>query len=93
LLPSGPTIHIPNGGVLTDYTPPNLIDASPPTNYTIGQLTPGIPGSTEPPGSGNNGGGSLATTGLPFELPMVALGLVGAAVLLRRHRRAHSATR
>jgi hypothetical protein len=93
LLPSEPTVPLINGGVLTTYTPPNLIDAAPPTEYTIGILTPGIPGSTEPPGNGKGKGGNLATTGLPFGAPLVALGLVGAAVLLRRHRRAHSATR
>src|SRR4051794_11228255 len=84
LLPSGPTIKVPNGGVITDFTPPNLIDAAQPTQYTIGTLTPGIPGSTKPPGNGEgSGGGGLATTGLPLELPLVGLGLLSLTLALR----------
>jgi hypothetical protein len=96
LLPSEPTVPLINGGVLTTYTPPNLIDAAQPTTYTIGTLTPGVPGSTKPPGTSNSSGGGsgLAATGLPVELPVVGLGLLALVLGLRwRQRRTHSATR
>jgi hypothetical protein len=85
LLPSEPSASLINGGVFTAYTPPNLIDAAAPTAYTIGKLTAGVPGSTRPPGS-ENSGASLATTGLPVAVPIVALGLVTLAAIVRRRR-------
>jgi hypothetical protein len=85
LLPSEPSVSLINGGVLTAYTPPNLIDAAAPTAYTVGKLTPGVPGSTRPPGA-ENSVGSLATTGLPVAVPIVALGLVTLAAIVRRRR-------
>jgi hypothetical protein len=88
VLPGTQAVHLPNNGVLTSYTPPNLIDAAPPTTYRIGSLTPGVPGSLKPPGQG---GGKLATTGLPYTVPLAAVGLIALAMVVRQRRR-HSAT-
>jgi hypothetical protein len=95
LLPSSPGVPLVNGGVLSSYTPPNLIDQAPPVTYTIGQLTPGVPGSTNPPASAPGGsGGSLATTGANWVIPLAGLALFCVAYVLgrRRHKGSHEAT-
>jgi hypothetical protein len=92
LLASSPSVKLPNGGVLAAYTPPNLIDQAPPVNYTIGKLTPGVPGSTKPPGST---GPPLATTGAAWLIPCAGLVLLSIAFVVARRRQvgSHDATR
>jgi hypothetical protein len=91
---TGPTIVLgssPENGELANYTPPNLIDATPPLDYRIGGLAakPAPEGAGAPGGTTHKptGGGGLATTGLATGLPVGALLLLVGAALTRRQRR------
>jgi hypothetical protein len=93
---TGPTVVLgssPENGELSNYVPPNLIDATPPLDFRIGGIAakPAVEGKGAPggvSGSGGSGtGGGLATTGLRTGVPVLALLLLGVAAAVRRQRR------